>query len=454
MEAIAAMNRFWLLLLLVLSCVGAQAASRPNIVIFLSDDHGYLDSEVYGAKDVRTPNMLRLAKAGMTFTHCFVASPSCAPSRAAMLTGLMPARNGAEANHSKPRAEIKKLPAYLQELGYEVAGFGKVAHYNHDRDYGFDHYDKNHAAPVVRAFLEKRDNAKPLCLFVGAHAPHVPWSTNATYKSDAVQIPATHVDTPATREFRARYYTDVTKADSELGGIYDLARAQLGTNILFIFTSDHGAQWPFGKWNLYDAGIRVPFIAAWPGVITPGSRTDAMVSWIDILPTLIEVAGGTAPKAIDGLSFAPVLRGAARAHRDRIFSTHSGDGRMNVYPIRSVRTRDWKYVLNLHPEFQYTTHIDAAQDRDGVKYWRSWEAVARTNAFAGETVRRYHARPKEELYDVREDPFEQRNLAPAEAHSRRLKEFREELEHWMTEQGDRRIVFNEPRLLENRKPSP
>jgi N-sulfoglucosamine sulfohydrolase len=434
--------------LLLFLCANAKAAPRPNMVIFLADDHGYLDSEVYGAKDVRTPNMLRLAKAGMTFTHCFVASPSCAPSRAAMLTGLMPARNGAEANHSKPRAAIKKLPAYLQELGYEVAAFGKVAHYNHDRDYGFDHYDKNHAPEVVREFLEKHDKARPLCLFVGAHAPHVPWTNNVTYAADAVQIPATHVDTSATRNFRAAYYTDVTRADGELGGIYDLARELLGTNIVFIYTSDHGAQWPFGKWNLYDAGIRVAFIAEWPGVIAPGSRTDAMVSWIDILPTLVELAGGPQPRDLDGRSFARALRNETREHHDRIFSTHSGDGRMNIYPIRSVRTRDWKYIVNLRPEFEYTTHIDAAQDRDGVRYWRTWETAAKTNATARKTIERYHARPKEELYDLRKDPLEQENLARNGAHADRLKQFRDEVEQWMETQGDKRTVFNSPRLLD------
>ena len=426
---------------------GAPSLPRPNMVIFLSDDHGYLDSEVYGAKDVRTPNMVRLAKAGMAFTHCFVASPSCAPSRAAMLTGLMPARNGAEANHSKPRAEIRKLPAYLQESGYEVAGFGKVAHYNHDLDYGFDHYDKRHAPEVVREFLEKRDRTRPLCLFVGAHAPHVPWSTNATYKPAAVLVPAPHVDTPATRNFRARYYTDVSKADSELGAIYDLARAQLGTNLLFIYTSDHGAQWPFGKWNLYDAGIRVPFIASWPGVITPGSRSEAMVSWIDILPTLADFAGAASPRDIDGRSFAGVLRGRTHQHRDRIFSTHSADGRMNIYPMRSLRTRDWKYIANPHPEYQYTTHIDAAQDRDGVKYWRSWQAAALTNAAAAQIVKRYESRPREELYDLQADPLEQRNLVADAAHADRLKEFRGELEQWMTAHGDKQTVFGKPRLL-------
>src|SRR5689334_858457 len=100
--------------LLLLTRLGAAESGRPNIVVFLTDDHSLLDSTVYGSKEVRTPNMERVAAAGVTFDRAFVASPSCAPSRAALLTGLMPARNGAEPNHSKPRAELKKLPAYLK----------------------------------------------------------------------------------------------------------------------------------------------------------------------------------------------------------------------------------------------------------------------------------------------------------------------------------------------------
>jgi arylsulfatase A-like enzyme len=106
----------------------AAPKDRPDIVIFLTDDHSQLDLSPYGGTALRTPNMQRLADAGLTFTDAYVASPSCAPSRAALLTGLMPARNGAEANHSKPRKEIKKWPAYFQELGYEVVAFGKVSH--------------------------------------------------------------------------------------------------------------------------------------------------------------------------------------------------------------------------------------------------------------------------------------------------------------------------------------
>ena len=121
---------------------------------------------------------------------------------------------------------------------------------------------------------------------------------------------------------------------------------------------------------------------------------------------------------------------------------------MNVYPIRSVRTRDWKYILNPHPEFKYTTHIDAAQDRDGVNYWRTWEEAAQTNMTARKIVKRYHARPKEELYDLRNDPAEQENLAGQSAHAERLKELQDELEKWMNSQGDKRTVFNSPRLLD------
>jgi hypothetical protein len=106
-----------------------SAAENPDMVVFLSDDHTWRDSSVYGSPDINTPNMQRLANAGMTFNHAFVASPSCAPSRAALLTGLFPANNGAEPNHSRPHADLKKLPAYLQDVGYEVVSFGKVGHY-------------------------------------------------------------------------------------------------------------------------------------------------------------------------------------------------------------------------------------------------------------------------------------------------------------------------------------
>ena len=443
----------FLALLCTLGSVAAGSPAKPNIVIFLTDDHSQLDSQPYGSKTLRTPNMQRLADEGLTFTRAYVASPSCAPSRAALLTGLMPARNGAEANHSKPRADLKKWPADFRELGYEVVAFGKVSHYKHTADYGFDFFAHDtfhdHAGiPAAVEFLKKRESAKPLCLFVGTNWPHVPWpDKDLGYDPKELPLPAGSVDTPRTRQFRARYAAAVTKADDDLGLIFDTARAILGKQTLFLMSADHGAQWPFAKWNCYEAGVSVPLILSWPGVIKAGTRTDAMVSWVDFLPTLLEAAGGPAPDDIDGRSFLPVLRGKRSEHRDRIFTTHSTDGRKNIYPMRSVRMGNWKYIRNLHPEFAFTTHIDLPGDLGQRSYFRSWEAVAKTDPVAATIVKRYHARPAEELYDLAADPHEQRNLADDPAFQEKLKSLRSELDAWMHEQGDQQSVLAEPRLL-------
>lgn len=441
-------------LALVLMARPATAAERrPDIVILLTDDHSQRDSTPYGSTALRTPNLQRLADAGVTFTRAYVASPSCAPSRAALMTGLMPARNGAEANHSKPRAELKKWPAYFQELGYEVVAFGKVTHYRHTGDYGFDHFAHDtfhdHAGiPAAVEFLRRRDRTKPLCLFVGSNWPHVPWpEKDLGYDPAALPLPGGTIDTPATREWRARYAAAVTKADADLGLILDAARANLGAQTLFLMTADHGAQWPFGKWNCYEAGVLVPLIVSWPGVVKPGARTDALVSWVDLLPTLLEVGGGATPSGIDGRSFAGVLRGTTTTHRDRIFTTHSGDGRWNVYPIRSVRIGDWKYIRNLRPEFAFTTHIDLQGNLGQRAYFQTWEETAKRSPPAAAILRRYHRRPAEELYDLSRDPEELHDLASDPQQARRVAEMRAELDRWMREQGDGGTVFAAPRLL-------
>lgn len=428
-----------------------HAAAKPNLVIFIGDDHSVLDSEPYGAKGIRTPNLRRLADEGLLFTHAFVASPSCAPSRAALLTGLMPARNGAEPNHARPRADIRKLPAYLQELGYEVVAFGKVSHYKHMVDYGFDHFafdgfHQHQSIPAALKFLRERRSEKPLCLFVGSNWPHVPWPKQSEgYDTNRVERGVNLAETPETRHALTRYYSAVTRMDNELGRVFDTARETLGTNTVFFHTSDHGAQFPFAKWNCYDAGLHVSLLVSWPGVIRPGSRTDAMVSWVDLLPTFVEIAGGHAPTNLDGRSFAAVLTGRTNAHRDRIFATHSGDGNMNVYPMRSLRTRDWHFILNLHPEFAYHTHIDLAQADTG--YWASWTNAAPTDPRAALLLRRYHQRPAEELYDLHHDPFETNNLALQPEQAGRMKAMREELKDWMLSQGDTRRVYGQPRKL-------
>lgn len=449
-----------ILRLFIIGCMlmlayGACAAERPNIVVFIADDLSQLDTSPYGARDLHTPNMERLASSGLTFNNAFVASPTCAPSRAALLTGLMPAHNGAEPNHSRPRPEIKKWPAYFHDLGYEVVAFGKVSHYEQTGDYGFDFFahDTFHDDAGVAAaaeFLRNRSSSttRPLCLMVGTNWPHVPWPKDSRgYDPAALKLPAGSFDTSQTRAWRAQFATAVTNADNDLGLIRDGARTAFGKNMIFVFSTDNGTQWPFGKWDCYDAGIRVPLIVEWPDAVKPATRTDAMVSWVDFLPTLVEAVGGTAPSDIDGRSFLGVLRGTTTEHRDRIFSTHSGDGRWNVYPIRSLRTSGWKYILNLHPEFAHTSHIDLTENNLDRAFWSSWEKAARTNATAAAIISRYHARPGEELYDVTADPGEQHNLATDPQQAARLAKMRAEMQEWMKAQGDHKTVFGIPRLL-------
>ncbi len=453
------MNRAALCCLIVAAVpepgLSMSAEERPNIVLFITDDQSQADAVPYGARELHTPHMQRLADAGVTFTRAYAASPTCAPSRAAFLTGLMPARNGAEPNHSKPRAEVKKWPAYFQELGYEVVAFGKVSHYRHTVDYGFDFfaYDTFHdhrGIPAAVDYLKQRERrgAKPLCLCVGTNWPHVPWPEDTEgYDPRRLSLPAGNVDTPATRQWRARYAAAVTKADDDLGVILDATQAALGKQTVFAFFADQGAQWPWGKWNCYEAGIRVPLIVAWPGTVAQQTRSAALVSLVDVLPTLIEAAGGTPPPGIDGRSFLAVLRGAQSSHRDGVFASHSGDGHWNVYPIRSLSTPDWKYIRNLHPEFAFTSHIDLPGDLGQRAFFSTWEEAARSDPRAARLVQRYHGRPAEELYDLAADPDEQHNLAADARHAARLAEMRAQLDSWMEAQGDQGTVFGKPRLL-------
>jgi N-sulfoglucosamine sulfohydrolase len=441
-------------LCLAVGSVGAPEtnAALPNIVVFISDDHGIWDSEPYGATDVHTPNLSKLAAEGLKFTHAFAASPSCGPSRAALLTGMWPARNGAEPNHKPKRPEVAGLPTALHALGYEVAAIGKVAHNDFAKYYDFDYVaGPNQGATDttgVAKFLAARNASKPLCLFFGTHYPHTPWLENKVNTPAELKLPPTFVDTPMTREERMKYFTSVSAADRLLGEVRELTKRYVPGDTLFIYTADNGPCWPFGKWDVYDYSVREPFIVVWPGHLKPATTSGAMVCLPDLLPTFIDLAGGQIPAGLDGQSFAGILRGTASTHRDRVFATCSGDGNFNVYPSRCLRTRDWKYILNLHPEFQHHTHIShSASDQSGRLYWETWLKAAKTNGFAAGVVKRYIERPAEELYDLQADPFEMHNLSADPKQAERLASMRAEVRTWMKQQGDKETVFGKPVLI-------
>ena len=434
----------------------ACAAEKPNMVIFLADDHGLAESSVYGNSDIRTPMMASLAKQGRVFDRAFVASPACGPSRSALLSGLMPARNGAEENHQPPSAKTQIMVRRMQDAGYEVAAFGKVGHLNYGKMSGFDIEKQGRREAIgkdVKHYLDNRSSKKPLLLIVGDHRPHVPWIKEMAYDPNKLTLPTWFIDTPQTREHWARYLTDISGMDAQMANVDAMAKSYFkNDDFLFIYTADHGGQWPFAKWNLYDKGINVPFIARWPGHIDRGTRTGAMVSWIDIFPTLLDLVGGHVPEGIDGQSFLPVLLGLADQHRHVVYTTTTADGTKNVYPMRSVRTARFKYVRNIHAEAYHSNHSDILRLDGAGGYWDSWDQAAKIDAKAKAIVDKYYQRPEIEFFDLDSDPDEQVNLASNPEYKQQIIKMSKLLDTWMIEQGDSVRMKRDPMPLSGPTP--
>ncbi len=423
--------------------VSLYAAEKPNMLLFIADDHGFEQSEPYGSNSVLTPNMQIAADMGLVFDCAYVASPASGPSRGALLSGLMSARNGAISNHRTPMPQTQTMISTLKAQGYEVVAFGKVAHSDKQADMcDFDMYNmsvnNDYISVALKKYLDQRSSTKPICVMVGDRRPHVPWTGERTYDPSKMEIPSYLIDTPETREHWAMYQSEITAMDSSIGRVREIFNNYLGNeNYLFVYTSDHGAQWPFGKWNLYERGVRTPLIVSWPGHIEAGGRTNAMVSWIDLIPTFIDLAGGKSPEGIDGESFAEVLRDPKSKHRDEIHTTHTSDGTMNLYPIRAMRDKEFKYIRNLRPDCYHSNHSDIQRKENSGEYWFSWEELAKTDSHAAEVIEKYYKRPAEELYNLEDDPQETNNLANDPKYSTKLEEMRSKVDSWITSQGDK-----------------
>ena len=426
---------------------------QPNIVLFVADDLATEDIGPYGNKVVRTPHLDRLANESLLFTRAFAPSPTCGPSRSSIFTGLLPFRHGAHSNHSGVKEATKSLVHYMQPLGYQVAIAGKL-HVGPEEVFPFEkvsktnipepgyednpglHYDLN--MEPVDNWLSKRERKEPFVLVVADHSPHVVWPEESDYDPAKIDVPSRHIDTEDYRKSRARYYADITKMDGNVGKLLkSLKDHELDQNTIVVFVSDQGPQFPFGKWSLYDYGIQSPLLVRWPREIEAGTKSKALVSLTDLVPTFVEMAGGTAPEGIDGKSLLPVIKGEVDSIHEMIFASHTGDRKMNRAPMRMLRTDKYKYILNLAPEIRYTTHMDKAKDHDGGReYWDSWREASFKNEHAAAVLWKYHNRPGEELYDVISDPLEQHNLAKDPAYNEIIKEFRVEMNAIRKQQGD------------------
>jgi N-sulfoglucosamine sulfohydrolase len=332
------------------------------------------------------------------------------------------------------------MPEYFKEMGYYTAHIGKF-HHGPNKRFPYDHIHKQEKQ--ASAFLAAYDKKKPLLLVVCTHPPHTPWIKNTTYDPSKIKLPPNFVDTPQTREDRAKYYSDVTLMDSILGDVINAVdKRGMRENTLLVFTSDQGANWPFAKWCVYDEGLRVPFIVRWPGKTAPGTVSDAMVCLTDLLPTFIHAAGNEPPKSMDGQSLISVLTGKEKAHRKVVFGTHTGNenggpGIANHCPARTIRTPTHRYILNLSPDTTFTTHITGCKSGPHyLPHWDSWTEKAKTDPKAKAIVERYQHRPREELYDLRKDPFEMNNLANNPEQATLLRSLRQQLAEWCKTQDD------------------
>jgi len=411
----------------------APAGPACNVVIFVGDDHTWRDCGCYGNSDVRTPNIDRLATQGMLFNNAFTSTAMCTPTRSQLYTGIFPVRNGAYPNHSQVRAGTKSVVHYLKALGYRVGLSGK-SHVGPRDAFPWDSVGK------IGDFIN-RDKGQPYCLIVGSHHPHMPWPDKPNgYDPAKLTIPPYLVDNPETRLALACYYSEVTELDAEVGQCLEAVESSgSADNTIFLYTSEQGSPFPFAKWTCYDLGLKTAMIVRWPGHVRPGSVSDAMVQYVDVLPTLLEAVGGKAPDGLDGKSFLPVLLGKADQHDEYVYGVHTTAGIIagKPYPVRSIRSKTHKYILNLMPEETFTNVITRTS-RGG--FWGSWVRDAATNPFAAERVKMYQHRPTEEFYDVVNDPYELHNLADKPEYRAPMGPMRRKLEAWMEQQGDQGVA--------------
>jgi len=430
-----------------------NAPNGPNFLIVLADDATYSDLPLYGGRNVETPEIDRLASEGMTFTHAYVSMSMCLPCRTEMYTGLYPMRSGACWNHSAARPGTKSIVHHLGERGYRVGIAGKV-HVAPRASFPFEMVDgfergcvsptANHECSGIRRFMS-RDPKRPFCLVVGLVVPHVVWTVGdpSHFDEAKLELPPYFVDTPQTRTDFARYLAEIEVLDQQVGDVLrTLDETGQADRTLVMFTSEQGAQIPGCKWTNWEQGVHTGLVVRWPGRVAPASRTDALIQYADVLPTLLEAAGADPrPMRLDGTSFLAVLLGEKAEHRRYVYAMHNNVPEGPPYPIRSVRDRDYRYIRNLTPEATYIEkHVMGVAEHN--PYWSTWMFATGDDPHAYAMVHRYLHRPAEELYHTTDDPFELHNLAGDPQYGEVKARLAAELDRWMREQGDPGVALD------------
>ncbi len=448
----------------MLPCAAATPAvpqARPNVLLIIADDLG-LQLSCYGDKHIDTPNIDALASSGTRFKTAYITQSSCSPSRASIYTGLYPHTHGhlglAKPNNPPLLDEYRDqtLPALMKATGYRTAIIGKL-HVSPKSAFKFD-LNRNadlgpSAAREVRAMADAAgafmaaDASKPFCLVMGYVDPHHPYPAQVsglpekpTRPGEVPAWPFQQVEDKAVLENAANYYNSVRRLDEGVGMLMEKLRASgQAQNTLIIFLGDNGPPFTRGKTTCYEAGLREPFILQWPGVTKPGLVSEAFVSSVDILPTILDAVGVTIPAHVQGRSLRDVGAGNNTGWRTTLAGEFHQHGERPFFPRRALRDSRFKIIHNLLAgKLKIGLGIDA--DPAG--------EVVKTAAYENTPIRKameLMADPPEwELYDLKADPWEFHNLSADPAHAADLKRMQGLLHDWQVETRD---PFLDPAVL-------
>jgi arylsulfatase A-like enzyme len=430
-----------------------------------ADDWSFGHAGVYGDPVIQTPTFDRVARQGVLFTHAFSATPSCTPSRAAVLTGQAPHRleQGGNLFGFLP----KRFPVYpdlLDSAGYTVGfarkGWGPVGSMPKGWDPGSleaGGRTRNPAGPRFdnfADFLKFAPADKPFCFWFGSTDPHRPYKLGTGLSSGMnpakVKVPPLWPDTPEVRGDILDYYFAAQRFDRESGEMLNMLEktGQL-QNTIVVMSGDNGWPFPRCKANLYDGGTRQPLAVSWPAGIKGGRVLDDFINLTDLAPTFLEAAGLKPLPEMTGRSFFRLLTGDEKpgsrntvfVERERHASVRPG---LVGYPIRAVRTTEFLYIRNFHPErwpagdpdpeFFYGPYGDC--DPGPTKQ----TLVSRQKEFPKQFELSFAKRPAEELYNVRQDPHNMTNLAADPKYRSAKQKMRASLDRWMKGTADPRAT--------------
>jgi uncharacterized sulfatase len=410
-------------LLLVFGGPSVLAAETPNVIWIIADDLGP-QLNCYGTRGVRTPNLDRLASEGMRFTQAFSSAPVCSTSRSAFITGVSQTAIGCQ-HHRTPvkqplPANIQPLPALLAKAG--IPSFN--GNFNLKRK-GKTDYNFKWTGESLYVGSNWDGAEEPFFAQVQIFEPHRGFAKNTLPAREvALELPPWLPEDPLSRADEAGYLASIEVLDRKVGQILQLLDRQgLKDTTLVIFVGDHGRPQVRGKQWLYDAGIHVPMIIRWPGVVEQGSINTSLTSLIDLAPTTLAAFGLEIPLAMQGRVLAGPREGKETdmvfAARDRCDET--------IDAIRSVRTSEYKYIRNLLPE---RSMLQPNRYKDRSYPIRS---LLRTT---GEMAWANQLRPSEELYVLKDDPHELTNVAANPAYESVRAELAHALDAWMLSCGD------------------